>query len=241
MAVEPSSGQSKILLLANAIADKITSLITVHNADSSAHSTILTNYIQKSSITGFVKNDGSIDSNDYVTSQELPSKISDSISDNRAVISSILEVIYPPGAVYISFSTVEPEIIFGFGVWEAIEGQFLLGSSVDYPFGSTGGSADSVVVSHKHTQNSHKHSPQSNRKYISVGKDSNWGYSGKIKIRTDGSTTAYYYPHSINNTDGITEQTETTSVSPSINSTGEDGTGKNMPPYLAVNVWKRTA
>ena len=71
MAVEPSSGQSKILLLANAIADKITSLITVHNADSSAHSTILTNYIQKSSITGFVKNDGRIDSNEYVTSQDL--------------------------------------------------------------------------------------------------------------------------------------------------------------------------
>ena len=71
MAVEPSSGQSKILLLANAIADKITSLITAHNADSSAHSTILTNYIQKSSTTGLVKNDGSIDSNEYVTSQEL--------------------------------------------------------------------------------------------------------------------------------------------------------------------------
>ena len=71
MAVEPSSGQSRILLLANAIANKITSLITVHNADSSAHSTILTNYIQKSSVTGFVKNDGRIDSNEYVTSQDL--------------------------------------------------------------------------------------------------------------------------------------------------------------------------
>ena len=31
----------------------------------------LSNYIQKSSTTGFVKNDGSIDSNEYVTSQEL--------------------------------------------------------------------------------------------------------------------------------------------------------------------------
>ena len=71
MAVEPSSGQSKILLLANAIADKITSLITVHNADSSAHSTILTNYIQKSSTSGLVKNDGSIDTTSYMSS--LPS------------------------------------------------------------------------------------------------------------------------------------------------------------------------
>ena len=68
MAVEPSSGQSKILLLANAIADKITSLITVHNADSSAHSTILTNYIQKSSTSGLVKNDGSIDTTSYLSS-----------------------------------------------------------------------------------------------------------------------------------------------------------------------------
>lgn len=71
MAVEPSSGQSKILLLANAIADKITSLITVHNADSSAHSTILTNYIQKSSTSGLIKNDGSIDTTSYLSS--LPS------------------------------------------------------------------------------------------------------------------------------------------------------------------------
>ena len=35
----------------------------------------LSNYIQKSSITGLVKNDGSIDSNDYVTSQELHENI----------------------------------------------------------------------------------------------------------------------------------------------------------------------
>ena len=71
MTVKPSSGQSKILLLANAIADKITSLITVHNADSSAHSTILANYIQKSSTSGLVKNDGSIDTTSYLSS--LPS------------------------------------------------------------------------------------------------------------------------------------------------------------------------
>ena len=68
MAVELSSGQSRILLLANAIANKITSLITVHNADSSAHSTILTNYIQKSSTSGLVKNDGSIDTTSYLSS-----------------------------------------------------------------------------------------------------------------------------------------------------------------------------
>ena len=68
MAVESSSGQSRILLLANAIANKITSLINIHNANSSAHSTILTNYIQKSSTSGLVKNDGSIDTTSYLSS-----------------------------------------------------------------------------------------------------------------------------------------------------------------------------
>ena len=216
MAVEPPSGQSKILLLANAIANRITSLISVHNADSSAHSTILTNYIQKSSTSGLVKNDGSIDSNDYVTSQELPSKISDSISDNRAVISSILEVIYPPGAVYISFSTVEPEIIFGFGVWEAIEGQFLLGSSADYPIGSTGGSADAVVVSHNHTYG---------KKYVLTT-------SGEAINRVSkAGETGTKVPNLMQSNDGIYRNT--------INNRGENGAGKNMPPYIAVNMWLR--
>lgn len=34
-------------------------------------------------------------------------------------------------------------------------------------------------------------------------------------------------------------RTSTASATPLINSAGEDGTGKNMPPYLSVNVWKR--
>ena len=40
---------------------------------------------------------------------------------------------------------------------------------------------------------------------------------------------------------GLRFNSVTNSVTPTINSTGESGTGKNMPPYLAVYVWKRTA
>ena len=176
----------------------------------------VSNYIQKSSTSGLVKNDGSIDSNDYVTNQELPSKISDSISGNRAVISSILEVIYPAGAVYISFSTVEPEIIFGFGVWEKIEGQFLLGSSADYPFGSTGGSADAVVVSHNHTYG---------KQYVLTTS------GGAIDRVSKAGETGTKVPNLLQSGDGIYRNY--------INKSGEDGAGKNMPPYIAVNMWMR--
>ena len=196
----------------------------------------VSNYIQKSSITGFVKNDGSIDSNDYVTSQELPSKTSDLINDSSF---TTLQAVYPVGSIYMSVNNVSPSVLFGFGVWEKIEDKFLLGSGTTYENGSTGGSADSVVVSHNHTQNSHTHKALSNRRFVVVGEGANWGYSGKIKIGTGENTTAYYYVHSTENTGGIIEHTETAEASPTINSTGESGTNKNMPPYLAVNIWMR--
>ena len=198
----------------------------------------LSNYIQKSPITGFVKNDGSIDSNDYVTSQELPSKTSDLINDSSF---TTLQAVYPVGSIYMSVNNVSPSVLFGFGVWEKIEDKFLLGSGTTYENGSTGGSADAVIVSHNHTQNSHTHKAPQERKFITVGDGANWGYSSKIKIGTGENTTAYYYVHSTQNTGGILEHTGTAGASPTINSTGESGTNKNMPPYLAVNIWKRTA
>ena len=147
-----------------------------------------------------------------------------------------LQAVYPVGSIYMSVNTVNPSILFGFGVWEKIGDKFLLASGTTFEDGSTGGSADSVVVSHNHTQNSHTHNARDKRRFIVVGDKANWSYSGKIKIRTDGSTPEYYYPHSNSDTGGIIEHTETAGASPTINSTGEDGTGKNMPPYLAVNM-----
>ena len=76
MAID-SSGQSKILLLANAIADRIPSLITVHSADSSAHSTILTNYVQKSQTSGILKNDGTVDTTLVSRVSSLESELED--------------------------------------------------------------------------------------------------------------------------------------------------------------------
>ena len=153
-------------------------------------------------------------------------------------ITDLFNMIYPVGSIYMSVNNTNPSLLFG-GTWEKIEDKFLLASGTTYENDSTGGSADSVVVSHNHTQNSHTHNARSARRFVVVGDGANWSYSGNIKIRTDGSGTAYYYPHSDKDNGGIIEHTETAEASPTINSTGEDGTGKNMPPYLAVNVWKR--
>ena len=155
-------------------------------------------------------------------------------------ITDLFNMIYPVGSIYMSVNNTNPSLLFG-GTWEKIEDKFLLASGTTYENDSTGGSADAVIVSHNHTQNSHTHNAREKRRFIVVGDGANWGYSSKIKIGTGENTTAYYYVHSTENTGGILEHTETAEASPTINSTGEDGTGKNMPPYLAVNIWKRTA
>ena len=179
----------------------------------------LSNYIQKSSITGLVKNDGSIDSNDYVTSQELPSKTSDLINDSSF---TTLQAVYPVGSIYMSVNTVSPSILFGFGVWEKIEDKFLLGSGTNYANGSTGGSADAIIVSH-----SHKSSAAG--EYIvtseeNTANNTKVAYSASGNRWVDGQPSQSHFHHRTNT-----------------NTVGEDGTNKNMPPYLAVNIWKRTA
>lgn len=103
--------------------------------------------------------------------------------------------------------------------------------------GSTGGSEDAVVVSHNHTQVSHTHT--TTRNYVGIDSSANWSYGSKVQMSyTSGNN---YYPHSDTNTNGITEPNTMTSIAPTINNQGVNGTGKNMPPYLTVYMWKRIA
>ena len=133
-------------------------------------------------------------------------------------IHNLIDVVYPVGSIYMSVNTVSPSVLFGFGVWEKIEDKFLLGSGTTYADGSTGGSADAVVVSHNHTYG---------KKYVLTTSGEAVG-----RVSTAGQT-GTKVPNLLQSTDPIYRN--------EINNSGEDGTGKNMPPYLAVNIWKRTA
>lgn len=63
----------------NRLCSAITSLVTTHNNDSTAHNDIRTNLnnkIDKSVTFGFVKNDGTIDTNTYLTQhQDISDKL----------------------------------------------------------------------------------------------------------------------------------------------------------------------
>lgn len=119
--------------------------------------------------------------------------------------------IYPVGAVYISMNSTNPSTLFG-GTWEQIVDRFLLACGNAYAAGSTGGEA-----THQLTVNEMpKHRHQVICSYNSeIGLNLVTSNNG---VGTTGDAT--YLP---------------------IRETGGDEAHNNMPPYLAVYMWKRIA
>ena len=138
---------------------------------------------------------------------------------------------YPVGSIYMSVNSTDPSTLFG-GSWERIQDQFLLSAGDTYAAGTTGGSADSVVVSHTHAQTAHSHGFEGGDKVWTTA-------SGSAEPGNQISGTAKYYAATAKK--DYTWRTRTTDETANIQATGVDGTGKNMPPYLSVYVWKRTA
>lgn len=132
---------------------------------------------------------------------------------NDSAVGEIALSAYPIGSVYISVSDVSPASLFG-GTWEKIKDRFLLASGDTYALGASGGNANAVVVSHRHN-------------------DLMLGGSAILKVTGSGAGTT--------GIDTSSNSASPTSTSITTSTTGEDGTGKNMPPYLVVNVWKRVS
>lgn len=148
----------------------------------------------------------------------------------------VFDMVYPVGSIYMSVNSTSPQTLFG-GTWEQIEDKFLLASGTNYSNGSTGGSADAVVVSHTHTQNAHSHTLDNSKRYVVA---SNNAYAEGVKRLATKNDDAGYYLRS-DYASSVTVYTNTANATATNQTTGESGTGKNMPPYVVVNVWKRTA
>lgn len=139
----------------------------------------------------------------------------------------IINAIYPVGAIYISVSSTSPETLFG-GSWEQIKDRFLLAAGSTYEAGSTGGEANHTLTSdempkHVHTVN------------ISDLETLNrvvWK-NGSANSVKDGWGLDYVGDTS----SGLPEGANGLMAA----YTGGNQPHNNMPPYLAVYVWKRVA
>jgi microcystin-dependent protein len=105
-----------------------------------------------------------------------------------------------------------------------LRNRFIIGAGSAYSVGSTGGSANSIVVSHTHTATSVVTDPGHEHVSNSVGLSNvniNWVGTGGADYNTSGSE------ETASATTGIT-------VGTTISSAGASGTNANLPPYYAL-------
>lgn len=147
-----------------------------------------------------------------------------------AFVQAALEAVYPVGSIYISSTATNPATTFGFGTWtEFGAGKVLVGQDTgDASFNTleeTGGSKNSIVVSHTHSVTDPQHSHDITVSAIGTG-----GGTGEFVGANNLPGTTLKSGRVISSTTGIT-----------VNSTGSSGTNANLQPYVVVKMWKRTA
>lgn len=121
---------------------------------------------------------------------------------------------YPVGAIYHSTNATSPASIFG-GTWEQLKDRFLLGAGNTYDVGATGGEATHQLTVTEMPNHSHR--------------TTSTGGSGNVYF-SEGSKSVW-----------IQSSTFTPTYTDNTGNAGSSQPHNNMPPYLAVYMWKRVA
>ena len=125
--------------------------------------------------------------------------------------------LYPVGSIYISVNSTNPSNYFG-GTWERIKGKFLLAADDNiYKLGDTGGEAEHTLTISEMPSHIHTLTPFVD---IRQGDGQTNSHSASIGSHLGGNVTK---------------------TNADVSSTGGNQAHNNMPPYLAVYVWKRVA
>lgn len=130
---------------------------------------------------------------------------------------SLLDRTYPVGSIYMSTVSTNPKDLFG-GTWEALGGRFLIGADGTYKAGATGGEATHTLSIAEMPSHEHKIVRRDGVKLSSWATNASGGTAWDMPADGDPAGHNEYY---------------TTWV-------GGTNAHNNMPPYLAVYMWKRT-
>ena len=215
--------------------------VTVDSALSSSSENPVQNKVIKSALDG--KADTTHTHNQYLTShQDISGKQDQLVSgtniktiNNQSLLGSgnitisggsgsgggiSIDDVYPIGAIYMSVNSANPSTLFG-GTWEQIEDRFLLASGSSYTCSVTDGVPTNTGGEAEHT----------------LTKDELPSFTHTIsRIASNSSASQYLYKGSSTSVQG----TKVSTISSSF-SHGSNGAHNNMPPYIVVNVWVRTA
>ena len=157
----------------------------------------------------------------YTAFSETAKKVAaDAARAEAAAAKFDILTVFPVGYIYMSVSAISPATLFG-GTWERIKDTFLLSAGDAYAAGSTGGEATHTLTSNE--MPSHNHAGRN-------------GESGTLVYAdgTEGASTGFAV--------GWNKRSEREDLPYlKVADSGGDQPHNNMPPYLAVYVWKRVA
>jgi hypothetical protein len=164
-----------------------------------------------------------------------------------AFVTSALSAAYPIGSIYLNASSsTNPSALLGFGTWEAFgTGRMMVGfNASDALFDTleeTGGSKDAVVVSHTHSTTVSTASLTGSIVGIAESFGVGGGTASGVFTKTNGNTVGITpLQNDAGDGGGVTfDASHTHTVTNA--STGSSGTNANLPPYITVRMWKRTA
>ena len=157
---------------------------------------------------------GSITTSGSVSAASLTTSGNATISGSLTVGGkTLLNLIYPVGSIYMSVNSTSPATLFG-GTWSQLKDRFLLGAGDSYTNGNTGGAATHTLSVSELPSHNHPYGVYDASSTNSMAINHMAAYCGKVASTAWGSNTLY---------------------------TGGGSAHNNMPPYLVVYMWKRTA
>lgn len=128
----------------------------------------------------------------------------------------LLNNLYPIGSIYMSVNSANPSTLFG-GTWEKIKDKFLLASGDSYELGSVGGEATHTLT----TSEMPSHTHETAKGAIAPSSDKTFGAYSTYQAENSINPGKYWYANVLHSGGGQPHN--------------------NLPPYLVVNIWKRTA
>lgn len=144
---------------------------------------------------------------------------------------ALVDMLYPVGSIYMSVNRVDPSVLFG-GTWEQLKDRFLLGAGGLYNAGLTGGEAMHTLSGSEIPNHTHK------GQLRAYGAADWWGYNSDevgVAFRFSEENDSHCFTK-INK-----DKTAVVSAYADTGSYGGSSPHNNMPPYLAVYMWKRVA
>jgi len=156
-----------------------------------------------------------------------------------AFVQAAMAALFPVGAIYTAVVSTNPATLIGFGTWTAFgAGRVMVGfDSGNALFDTaeeTGGSADSILKSHTHTDSGHTH--------FIANVDSTAGSSlTNTNQLAKTFSTAGVADYVLQGTSTSATIGLTSSSNASISTEGVSATNTNYQPYITVYMWKRVS